>query len=69
MSDDVRLYWHPGFGAVLALDSESELEIADVLASCPFTEGMGREDVKFVKRRRFWWRGLGRRVGRRMRKA
>lgn len=58
MSDDVRLYWHPGFGAVLALDSESELEIADVLASCPFTEEMGREDVKFVKRRRGWLRRL-----------
>ena len=58
MSGDVRLYWHPDFGAILAMEAGSELEIDDVLASCPFTDGMANEDVRFVKRRRFNWRRL-----------
>lgn len=52
MSDDVRLYWHPDFGAVLAMEADSELEISDVLASCPFTDELGCEDVRFVKQRK-----------------
>lgn len=58
MSDDVKLYWHPGFGAVLAIEADSDLAISDVLAGCSLTAGLSSKDVRFVKRRRGFWRCL-----------
>lgn len=45
MSNDVKLYWHPGFGAVLCMDADSDIDIPDLLAD---------KEVRFVKRRWSW---------------
>ena len=52
MSDDVKLYWHPDFGAVLAMEADSDLDISDVLDSCSLADGLSSKDVRFVKKRR-----------------
>lgn len=60
MSDDVKLYWHPDFGAVLAMEADSELEISDVLDRCSLADRLSSEEVRFVKRR--WWHRLLKKV-------
>lgn len=53
MTDNVTLYWHPAFGAVLAIETGSGVDIADVLNDCAFTPGLTAKDVRFVRPRRF----------------
>ena len=66
MSQDVKLYWHPGFGAVLAMEADNALTISDVLDGCSLADGLSSKEVRFVKRRRFhhteWFRGLLKRI-------
>ena len=54
MSENVTLYWHPSFGAVLAIEADSDVDISEVLDHCSFTSGLTARDVRFVKRRWFW---------------
>lgn len=53
MDDNVKLYWHPGFGAVLCIDADSGQDISSVLNDCTFTQELTSSDVRFVRRRYF----------------
>ena len=53
MSYDLKLQWHPDFGAVICMDADSELALEDVLRECPFVGDSVK--VHHVGKRRSWF--------------
>ena len=52
MSYDMKLQWHPDFGAVICMDADSEVSLEEILRECPFVSDSVQ--TCYVGKRRSW---------------
>lgn len=63
MPDNLKLHWHPDFGAVVCIEADSDADIDDVISACPFIPDSPK--ICYVRARRWkrflkdLWRRLG----------